>query len=592
MQKQVKIIFSMFVLFYFMALPAMAAQKALLIGVDGVQLERLLAVSHPNFNRLNMAKAYTGGIVGEGSEQSTISGSGWATILTGVWEQKHFIATNEAGEANPAFPSIFKRLKGANSRLKIGSFADWSAINKQFFTSDVALIDQVQSGLSDVDATNAAINFINADGDFTFVHLDDADEAGHSYGFGSQYDAALVSIDQKVGQLLDAVEKKQNQTGDDWLILVVTDHGREASGYNHGGQSQSEKTSFIATNKRLNAEYSTVVTTISNMSLNGLYGYPAVTSIAPTVLNHMGVALQAEWQLDGVSLIGELGVRKVMKGITSTLDWFAQGEGNVAIYNANTSQLLAQVPAGNMAWSDPSLGSNSIDYLLTFNGVSTNYRANRRPLGFTSVVSWNADTAYFFRDDGRYVRYNKPKDKADESFPLDVNNKDWQGLSAYRFQLNAGFNAETGKAYFFLNDGRYISYDIASDKIDDGFPKQIDETNWPGLAPYASSIRAALMWKSAKKKVFLFLSDGSYLRINLTNFTIDAGFPKVVNNNFWPGLGDYATDITSAVKWDDSRAYFFLTNHRYIRYSITHDASDSGYPKAVDNGTWPGILDP
>lgn len=592
MLDKIKIMFCFFVLLLPLAKPAFAVPKTLLIGVDGVQLERLQAINPTNFNRLNIAKTYTGGIVGESSEQDTNSGPGWATILTGVWKHKHLVATNEAGEANPAFPSVFKRLKLANSQLKIGSFAHWNAINAQFFTSDVALIDQVQSGLTDVAAVSAAINFINVGGDFTFVHLDDVDHTGHSYGFGSAYDMSLAVMDQQLGQLINAVLAKQQQTGDDWLILVTTDHGREASGYNHGGQSQSEKTSFIASNKSLNAEFYSPVVNVANTSLNGLYGYAAETAVMPTILTHMGVAVQPVWQLDGVSLLGGLGVRKVMKGASSTLGWYAQGGGNVSIYNAKTSQLLAQVPAASLAWNDSGIGSASVDYLLVFNGVSVNYRANKRALLINSMLDLDASTAYFFRDDGRYVRYNKTQDKAESGYPVDINNTSWPGLSAYRFQLMAGFNGEAGKAYFFLKDGRFIRYDVAADTIDAGYPKLVDNTNWPGLSPYLSKICASLVWKSADRKLFLFLSDGTYLRISLANFALDAGYPKMIDNSSWPGLGSYATSITSAIKWDDSRAYFFLANNTYIRYSIASDSADAGYPKTVDNGTWYGLLNP
>lgn len=592
MKKRIKIMFGVVLLLVFCGQDAFSAQKALLVGVDGVQLEKLQAINPANFNRLSMAKSYTGGVVGESSEQDTNSGPGWATILTGVWKHKHFIATNDSGEANPAFPSIFKRLKTANGQLKVGSFAHWAAINNQFFPADIALANQSQSDLTDANAVAAAVNFINAGGDFTFVHLDDVDHAGHSYGFGSAYNSALVTIDQQLGQLLDAVAAKKQQTGDDWLIIVTTDHGRELSGYNHGGQSLSEKTTFIASNKMLNAEFSPAVVNVSNTSLNGLYGYASATAILPTIMSHMGYPIQASWQLDGVSLLGSLGVRKVMKGASSTLGWYAQGGGNVAIYNANTLQLLAQVPAATMAWNDPGIGANSMDYLLTYNGIPVNYRANKRSLVITSIFNLDANTTYFFRDDGRYVKYNKPQDKAESGYPLDVNNTNWPGLSAYRLQLLAGFNGENGKAYFFLKDGRFIRYDIALDSIDTGYPKQVDNSTWPGLSPYLPKIRASLVWKSADKKLFLFLSDGTYLRINLTTFSIDAGYPKSVDNTSWPGLGSVASNIVSAMKWDDTKAYFFLSDNTYIRYSITNDAADTGYPKVVDNSTWYGLLNP
>lgn len=48
---------------------ANADNKVLLIGVDGVQYEKLSTVNTPNFDRLHIQKAWTGGITGDITEQ-------------------------------------------------------------------------------------------------------------------------------------------------------------------------------------------------------------------------------------------------------------------------------------------------------------------------------------------------------------------------------------------------------------------------------------------------------------------------------------------------------------------------------------------
>lgn len=78
-----------------------SAPRVLLLGIDGVQLEELQQISTPNFNRLQVRKAYTGGVDGEASQQKTSSGPGWSTILTGVWANKHQITANDSDLANP-----------------------------------------------------------------------------------------------------------------------------------------------------------------------------------------------------------------------------------------------------------------------------------------------------------------------------------------------------------------------------------------------------------------------------------------------------------------------------------------------------------
>lgn len=564
-----------------------AAPKALLIGIDGVQLERISALNPPNFARLQISRSYTGGIVGEASQQSTYSGPGWGTILTGTWAFKHQISSNSSGLANSNYPSIFKRLKQANSNLKVASLAHWGLINTQFFSADVAGINLVESDLSDAEMVDKAITFMNSGGDFTFIHLDNPDHVGHSSGFGSSYDNSILLADQQLGQLLDAVETLRSATGDDWLVLVTTDHGRDSSGYNHGEQTFSEKSTFIASNKPLNAEFSSAPAAIANTSLNGIYGYAAQTSITPTLLRHMGVEPQLGWQLDGIPLLGATGVRKLMTGTSNNLTWLSEPSGSADLYRNGSFVQTISLASGS--WVDP-LAPSSADYSLVVNSTPVSYRFGKINMDITVALNWDSNIAYFFRADNRYARYNKGSDQVESGYPLEINNSNWAGLGDYRDLLSAGFNAENGKSYFFLRDGRYIQYDNATDRADVGYPKPTNNTNWPGLGSYAGSIKASLRWSGTK--VMFFLANGTYLRYDLSKNKVDSGYPKPTNDSNWPGLGSYATQIISAVKWSDSRAYFFLSDQRYIRYNISTDSADAGYPMSINNGTWPGLLAP
>lgn len=98
--------------------------KALLIGLDGVQLEHYLQLGDATnlSQRLYYGKAYTGGINGKASEQPTLSGPGWVTLLTGVWSNKHGVSNNaESLRVDPSFPSLFKRLRLAMPNAYLSS---------------------------------------------------------------------------------------------------------------------------------------------------------------------------------------------------------------------------------------------------------------------------------------------------------------------------------------------------------------------------------------------------------------------------------------------------------------------------------------
>ncbi|WP_223879206.1 alkaline phosphatase family protein [Chitinimonas arctica] len=565
-----------------------AAPKAVLIGIDGTQYEKLLALDLPNMRRLYQTMAYTGGVQGSASEQTTVSGPGWTTMLTGVWANKHGVTSNDSGLANAQFPSVFKRIRQAKPSAYIASITNWASINQRFLTQDVVGNDFNASGLSDqavVDKTVEQIRTTPAD--FIFVALDDPDHAGHASGFGAAYNQAIRDSDARLGQILAAVEAKRAASGDDWLVLVTTDHGREALlGYNHGSQTRSEKTIFIASNQALNAEFNQPVGNVSNQGFGGLYGYAAQTSIAPTILRHLGIALQPQWLLDGIPLNGTLAVQKLLpaSGSQATLNWFAADGGMVEIRRNGIT--VATVPAAQQGWLDGAAIPGQADYSLIHNGTPAALRLNRRQIQAT--LDWDATRSYFFLDDGSYVRYNQVLDRADSGYPAATSDSSWPGLGSYAGKLRAGFSKDAGVAYFFLDDGRYIRYNKIADRVESGYPKPVNDSTWPGLAAYAGQIRATLRWSGGT--VYFFLRDGRYLRYNLILDKVDAGYPKPVTDANWPGLGAYAGQIESALKWDDTRAYFFLGGKRYIRYNIALDRAESGYPRAVDQASWPGLL--
>ena len=76
--------------------------------------------------------------------------------------------------------------------------------------------------------------------------------------------------------------------------------------------------------------------------------------------------------------------------------------------------------------------------------------------------------------DGQYIRYDLEGGRIDGNYPAAINGKTWPGLEAYADKLAGMGNWDGRKAIFFLNDGEYISYDIAADRADAGYPKKIN----------------------------------------------------------------------------------------------------------------------
>ena len=51
-----------------------------------------------------------------------------------------------------------------------------------------------------------------------------------------------------------------------------------------------------------------------------------------------------------------------------------------------------------------------------------------------------------------------------------------------------------------------------------------------------------------------------------------------------------AKTLDAVVVWDNGKAYLFKGS-KYIRYDMKADRADPGYPKPINNETWPGVPD-
>ena len=195
--------------------------------------------------------------------------------------------------------------------------------------------------------------------------------------------------------------------------------------------------------------------------------------------------------------------------------------------------------------------------------------------------------AYFFNG-GLYVRYDSETDRVDEGFPLPIDGN-WPGFGDAGFDtgIDGAVNWGNGKAYFFRRD-RYLRYDIAADRADDGFPLPI-AGNWPGFegTGFDGGVDDGVNWGNGK--AYFFRGD-RYLRYDVATDTVDDGFPLPTAGS-WAGFAEagFATGIDAAVNWGNGKAYFFRGDE-YLRYDIAGDAVDDGYPLPVA-GNWPGLAE-
>ncbi|WP_433517340.1 alkaline phosphatase family protein [Nonomuraea sp. CA-143628] len=266
-----------------------ARAKVLVVGMDGLRFDRLVALEPPVLSGLMSAGAYgtsllpygeaaaprtesPGEIVPEGTATSgegtaasdqvsssrairsrTDSGPGWSSIATGVWPDKHGVVDNAFTRPQFAkYPDFLTRANTARPDLTTAAFFSWAALaDHGAFGPDIGTrlaLDgyAITWPTADKQVTEAAENHLASTGaDLTFVYLGETDEVAHDLGpHCPEYTEALHTQDAYLGRFLDAIRDRPTFAGERWTVLVTTDHGHVDEG-GHGGTSIEERTVFV-----------------------------------------------------------------------------------------------------------------------------------------------------------------------------------------------------------------------------------------------------------------------------------------------------------------------------------------------------------
>ena len=297
-----------------------ATPKAVFILVDGIPADLVEAVSTPFFDEIardgGYARAYVGGQAGGASESPTVSAVGYNSLLTGTWANKHRVYSNQIRSPDYRYWDIFRLVKQHNPDLSTALFSTWEDNRTKLlgnsrpeaggdkldyyfdgFENDEQRFphDEARGYIRQIDdlVSREAARYLAEHGpDLSWVYLEFTDDIGHLYGDGEEMAAAITLMDANVGRIWRSVQARQQAEDEDWLVVITTDHGRDAqTGKSHGGQSDRERTIWIATNSNALNEH------FSNL--------PAIVDILPSLLTHLEVvAPQAvSEQFDGKSFI-------------------------------------------------------------------------------------------------------------------------------------------------------------------------------------------------------------------------------------------------------------------------------------------------
>jgi predicted AlkP superfamily pyrophosphatase or phosphodiesterase len=295
-------------------------KKVLFVIADGIPASELEKATKPGFDAIINKGAYLPCYVGgekDGLTKSpTISAVGYNSLLTGTWTNKHGVVDNAIKNPNYHYPTIFKVFKEAYPTKKIGVFSTWLDNRTKLAGDGLAQtnflqVDYHRDGyeldtiqfphdknawyihLIDEKVVAEASKVIKDSApDLSWVYLEYTDDMGHRYGKSPELDTAISMLDKQIQKLMGAVAYREKNFNEEWLVVITTDHGRDAqTGKDHGGQSDAERNTWLVMNKKPNAY------AISKRT--------AIVDIFPTIASFLNIKLSesvAE-NLEGVSLL-------------------------------------------------------------------------------------------------------------------------------------------------------------------------------------------------------------------------------------------------------------------------------------------------
>ena len=267
-------------------------KKILLIGIDGCRSDALILANTPNIDQLVNNGVFIPNASCSIKNQRTRSGPGWSTMLTGVWYDKHGVASNSFKGSNiEKYPSFNVLIKRKNKNFKMASFVMWRTIEKHIIKGTGEYY-KFFSKYNDELAIDVSKYITQSNDDVIFIDFDHVDRAGHIFEFnpkGKRYVNAIEKVDKYVGLIVESMQKRDGYQNEDWLIVITSDHGGIKR--NHGGQSIHEKTIPII---------------LSGSSFKGkkITRKAYLSDIVPTIFNHFKVEIDSSWGLDGLPLEG------------------------------------------------------------------------------------------------------------------------------------------------------------------------------------------------------------------------------------------------------------------------------------------------
>lgn len=204
-------------------------RKVLVISIDGLSGAELQAVAPSNITALQKNAKYSYNTLATPSDAA-----GWVSMTTGTSFAKHrVLADNFDREVSPgedehtavkSYRNVFDYVTQYKA-TKTALVTPWENLRNYLKNTNFAPV--VTTDLAVKDSTISILTSQPALGTI-FVNFRDVETAGGNGGYtaaNGTYKDAIIKADEYVGNILTALKSRKNYDGEDWLIILTSNHG-------------------------------------------------------------------------------------------------------------------------------------------------------------------------------------------------------------------------------------------------------------------------------------------------------------------------------------------------------------------------------